>query len=244
MKTVWLGYAALLGSLIIVFVAILDSPKDEAIESNTESAVGIHAWRPRKRTPGFTSKKMPLDKDGEIAPRKLSERWISEYPVTAERWALSLKAESERGMVLNQIAISLGESDPEMALELAQRHALAVGIVDAIVGRWGRSDLKAAMDYAMGLPSKDARENALIQIYSAHAEIDPSAMAVLVNRYFPPGPAQTQVTMTILYHWLRLDETGAVAWAADFPTGELRVRAERDIERYRFYHSSDRATQR
>ncbi|MDB6080375.1 MAG: hypothetical protein JWO82_4122, partial [Akkermansiaceae bacterium] len=121
-------------------------------------------------------------------------------------------------------------------------HHLSQAIVDMITEQWGKSDLPAATAWVAGLPSSEARENALLQIFTAHAEIDPAATAVLVTQQLPPGAAQEEAAMTVLYHWLRVDEAAAADWVKDFPKGEFRIRAEAEIQGFRSYHSKGSAT--
>lgn len=246
MKPFWVVCAGIVGfGVPISFVALAPSAEVTAngvVKGSRNERTKIFrgrshtAWR--VGTEDLPFEKIPPGAQRERALRQLASRWTTKDPVAAVRWAESLKLESEREMALNQIAVAWGKKNPALAIELAQRFQLSQGIVDTISGRWGQIDLDAAMAWALDLPSKPAQENALLQIVSAHAEINPPAAALMVGQHLLPGPEQREAAMTVLYHWLRFDEVAAVNWSETFAEKELRSRAEAEIRGFRLYRAS------
>ncbi|GAA5126448.1 hypothetical protein GCM10023212_29900 [Luteolibacter yonseiensis] len=182
--------------------------------------------------------KIPAGAKRESALRQLANRRATDDPQKAVRWAESLVSEPEREVALNLIAVAWGKKNPLLAIGLAERHHLSQGIVDAISGQWGKTDVQAAMEWALRLPAQTEQENALLQILSARAEIDPATAARLVTEQLPPGQAQDEAIMTVLHHWLRSDESAAVAWVENFPDGELKTRAESEITGFLSYRAA------
>lgn len=246
MKPFWLGCAGL-AVLVIPISAIIFAPSAGMTGRGTEQAAtknGLQTLRGHRRavsrdgTADQSFEKIPAGGEREATLRRLAGRRATDDPAAAEHWAGALKLESEREVALNHIAVEWGKTNPIMAIELAHRHNLSQGIVDTISGRWGKTDPQAAMKWALGLSSETEQENTLLQIFAAHAEIDPAAAALLVTEKLPPGPGQDEAVMTVLYHWLRVDEAAAVAWVANFPDGELRVRSEAEIRGFRAHRAA------
>jgi hypothetical protein len=181
---------------------------------------------------------MPAGEKRENILRLLAGRKAVDDPAAAERWAESIKLESEREVALNHIAVAWGKTTPPKAIEMAQRHRLSPGIMETIYEQWGRTDPQAAVKWALGFSSGEEQERALSQVLSAHAENNPAGAALLVSERLPPGPVQDEAVMTVLYHWLRSDEEAAVAWTEAFPDGKLRLRAESEIRGFRTYRAA------
>lgn len=246
MKPLWRVCAGSAG-LVVLISAVIHVQSSSVVGGDKEqtsakevqrSSRGHNRAEPRDGAADLKFEKMPAGEKREITLRRLVARRAADDPATAERWAESIKLDSEREVALNHLAVAWGKTNPIMALGLAERHHLSQGIVETISQQWGKTDPQAAMRWALGLPSKQEQENALSQIFSAHAEIDPADAARLVSERLPPGPGQDEAVMTVLYHWLRVDEAAAVSWAENFADGELKVRAETEIRGFRSYRAA------
>jgi hypothetical protein len=250
MKPFWLGCTGFAGLAILTSTIIHvqsagvtdESAKQPSPNDGLRSTRGSRRAAARDGTADLMFEKIPAGEKREIALRRLAGRRAADDPAAAEHWAETIKLESEREMALNHIAVASGKTNPLMAIELAERHHLSPGIVETITEQWGRTEPEAAMRWAFGLPNKAAQENALLQIFTAYAEVNPAAAALLVTERLPPGSGQDEAAMTVLYNWLRFDEGAAVAWMENFPEGGLRVRAEAEVRGFRSYRAAASAS--
>jgi hypothetical protein len=78
----------------------------------------------------------------------------------------------------------------------------------------------------------------------AESESSPTDAASFVVGEMQAGPAQDEAAMAVLHQWALRDFTGASAWVNEFPEGNMRERAIRELKGLASYNQSLKANVR
>jgi hypothetical protein len=137
--------------------------------------------------------------------------------------------------------LQLAERDPRAALELAidtLPNDAHPGLFENLAGQWAVRDFQAAHEWALQQEPGEWRDGLMAHIAFAGAQSDPAAAARMVVEEMAPGQQQTEAAISVLHQWGLRDPGAAAAWAATFPPGDLRARAQAEIEGIRQYTSN------
>jgi len=91
--------------------------------------------------------------------------------------------------------------------------------------QWAERDLPSAISWAGNYPPGENRDNLFARIAFAESQTSPANAAQMVVEQISPGSTQQEAAMSILHQWALQDMTRALAWAEQFPAGELYDRA-------------------
>ncbi len=158
--------------------------------------------------------------------------WAAEDPDAALTAARRLPDGPGRNEIFGAICFGLETVKPREAATLAVALHLQNqpgAIVESLVQQWSETDAAAALEWASGLPADDHRSLYLARIAFIQSQRDPVSAANLVIGQVPPGAIQDEAVMTVLHQWGTRDLPAAAKWAATFPTGPLRDRAQSEL---------------
>jgi hypothetical protein len=96
--------------------------------------------------------------------------------------------------------------------------------------QWAALNLPAALAWTLAQPQTDTRDRLLQRIAFIQAKQFPRDAAILIVQKIQPGPFQSQAALTILHQWALQDPAAANAWINLFPPGDLKTRAQRELE--------------
>jgi hypothetical protein len=137
--------------------------------------------------------------------------------------------------------IDAESAEPEMPQELTEAQiVLALQSLTAdeanrsmlgnLTQQWATRNYSAALAWAMEYVAGEARDGLIQRIAFVRVQDWPFDAAQLVVQEIPPGPVQDEAAITVLHQWALKDQVGADAWVQRFPEGELRERAERELQ--------------
>jgi len=136
-----------------------------------------------------------------------------------------------RDAVLEIVCAEVARFDPGEAVALAQRFGSSnVNLLENLVYQWAEQNEAAAAAYALAVPPGIVRNRLLGRIALIRAHTRPADAAQLVVEQIGPGPVQSEAVISVLHEWARQDPAAARAWLQRFPEGELRDRAQQELE--------------
>lgn len=139
----------------------------------------------------------------------------------------------EEPLSLERRCLVLAETDPRQAVEFAIDSGLCdtnAGLLENLAAQWASRDFDAAHTWARQQEDGELRDALLARIAFAGAQSDPLAAAQIVSAEMASGPGQNEAALSVLHQWLLRDFKAAASWAATFPPGDLRTRAQAEIE--------------
>jgi hypothetical protein len=177
--------------------------------------------------------------DPEIEKERIQEEklrtfrdWARQQTEKAFEWALRQPDGPQRREVLVDVCYQVAQSDPAMAVSMAQQLCLDQGqgaVMENLIQQWAGQDLIAAYSWAQEQLPSEEKDELMMRIAFVYSQTDPADAAQLVSEQIAPGQTQTEATMTVLHQWALQDMQGAVAWAQLFPAGTLRERAMNEL---------------
>lgn len=185
----------------------------------------------------------PPTTERESAIRELARDWAARDPAAAEKWAAAFDDPEDRERAMSHVCLEVAGGSPRDAIEIVRRNELNSGMIESIVGQWGIADFEAAADWARELPTGDLRDNALARLALVRAEKSPVEAASMVSTALAAGPAQEEAAIAVLHQWLRKDPDAARQWVDAFPDGELKERAQNEIEGMATHRAAMQAAQ-
>jgi hypothetical protein len=160
-----------------------------------------------------------------------SRQWTRENPELALAWLVNAPAGPERDVVAEIACAQVAESDPALAVTVAERYAGGcTNLLENLVYQWSERDEAAARAYALARPAGEERNGLLGRVAVTCAKADPLAAATLVVQAIAPGEIQNEAAMSVLHQWALRDAPAALAWAQQFPEGDLHERAVNEVK--------------
>jgi hypothetical protein len=162
--------------------------------------------------------------------RQFVRTWTAQDHASALAWIEQLRDSTVRSSAIADACVVIAQSNPEEALRTAARNGLTDGpVIESVAQQWAAKDFSAAMEWAKALPVGD-REKVFARLAYVQSERDPSSAARFVAEEMSAGPIQTEAAISVLHQWALRDLPGARRWIALFAEGELRDRAESELQ--------------
>ncbi len=196
-------------------------------------ALAVLAWR--VVAPHPTASSVPTDSPLASVAAPASQKPLRyDNPVPAPEPALSPELSLERR------CLALAEHDPIEAMEFALNHHLLEtqpGLLENLTGQWASHDFKAAHEWLRKQEPGDWRDQLMARVAYVGSQSDPAAAAQIVSTEMAPGPKQNEAAISVLHQWAQRDSAAAAAWVDAFPPGDLRTRAQAELEGIRHYQA-------
>lgn len=138
-------------------------------------------------------------------------------PSEAINMLQSVAAGRQRDLILNAIAGGMAKTDPQSALDWAERQSSGRNnLVATVIGTIAVDDIDTALEYAMKLDEKTDRWHSL-QFVAMHAARDPGKVQEVATRLLAiEDTEQRQSALGVLTStWARTDPHAAADWAVD-----------------------------
>jgi hypothetical protein len=189
----------------------------------------------------FAESLEPGDQRDQIL-NQIARAWALKDAATALNWASERRDTDERERLLDVIRSEREKRDGPDAPESVVVDDLATAVkqfawdksqasaVETLTQKWAAKNLSAALEWVEQVPEGGMRDSLLLRIALVQAETAPAEAACLVVGQIPPGPRQTEAVISIVHRWGLQGFDGAVAWVNRFPDGELKTRAQRELD--------------
>jgi hypothetical protein len=173
----------------------------------------------------------------------LLKQWVKIDGTNAFHWAAQLPDPSERQIALRAGCLGLAESDPKVAIEIADR--LFAGeqrevLLQAVGHQWAVQNLDDAMSWAKLRPPDESRDKLFLEMALVAAESAPEKGAQIAAEHISPGTAQSTAALSVLNRWVQVDFTSAAAWVNQFPESQMRDQAVLHLGRAAYYQSQQK----
>ena len=179
----------------------------------------------------------------EEALRRVAQNWAAQDPASVERWATRLNDPSERVSALSDMCFQIAQTNAAQALFKAEQYGLgtASGAVrENLVQQWAGQDFYSAATWAEQQPEGEQRDEMLSRLAFVQSTTAPAEAAQLVVDQIPPGPIQTEATISVLHQWAMRDLYAARSWVELFPAGPVRDRADAELDNIAAYQNPNR----
>jgi hypothetical protein len=163
---------------------------------------------------------------------RVMQLWAAQNGRAALSWAAELSDPDERETAMFRVCAQVSGHDPQEAIRLMNDHGLDAvpnGLLENVAARWAARDWAAAYDWVSQQPVGEQQERLMARVVFEYSQTDPAKAADLAVEQIPPGPAQAEAAISVLYQWALRDPAGASQWASRFPEGALRDRAVNEI---------------
>ena len=159
----------------------------------------------------------------------VAQVWTGMDVDDAEKWATQLSNPTERNMVLGYVCFAEANIDQTRAVQVLGNSEINSArreiIVENLAQQWANQDLEPLYNQIAKLTAGDERDGLLKRIALAQSQTDPQLAAQIIAEKIAAGPIQTDAALYVLRQWAKQDMAGAVAWANQFPRGDLRDKA-------------------
>jgi hypothetical protein len=160
----------------------------------------------------------------------VAQTWTDMNVGDAEAWASQLSNPTERNMVLGYVSFEEANSDPNRAVQVLDNGLLSddrkTVIVQNLANQWANQDLQPLYNWISTLPAGQQRDDLYERVALAQSYGNPAQAAQIVANDIAPGPVQDNAALQVLRQWARQDMSAAVAWANQFPPGDLQNEAK------------------
>lgn len=140
---------------------------------------------------------------------------------------------SDHGLLLARRCLSLAESDPLAAMEMAVANHLQnvdAGLFANLMIQWAREDFSGAYEWTKKQKSGAWRDDMLARFAFLRAQADPLAAARLVVADMSAGRARDEAIISVVHQWALQDLEAALLWAQSLANETLRQRAVAEVE--------------
>ncbi len=193
------------------------------------AAVRWSAYDPAPATALLADRKT-AGEASQAALANVSAEWGRKDPANALAWAQNLPAADPRRFgILQSMLAGWSERDPAGAAVYLQARLydggeggeLYFSTVGLIAERWSKTDLNAAAQWAVSLPSRRARRDALRRVAVAWAAADLPGAARWAGS-LAADAGRGDAWRAIVTAWPSNDFDGEGAWVSNLPTGPDR----------------------
>jgi hypothetical protein len=168
------------------------------------------------------------------ACERVASQWARQDLGEAIAWIRQLSLKEDRQSALAGLAAEAVAEHPADVLALASEIQLPPerhDIISQAASRWAAVDFGGALYWARSVPDSPLRQEVVAAVAVAWADYDAKAAARLVVESMPPGPGQENALVGIVQRLATRDMKATEAWVAQFPPGQLRERAQLELER-------------
>ena len=203
--------------------------RDAFDEQLARAAVRWSAYDAAAATAFLTARKS-LGDAAQTALLNAAAEWGRKDPANALAWTQNLPpADPRRFGIVQSILAGWAERDPVRAAvylqdrlyEGGEGSELYFASVGLVAERWARLDLNAAAQWAMTVPGRRARRDAIHRVAAAWAAADLPGAARWAGT-LPADPARGEAWQVIVASWPGSDFDGEGAWVSNLPTGPDR----------------------
>jgi hypothetical protein len=167
----------------------------------------------------------------------VAQNWANLDPDEAQDWAshLSNPADNphERDNMVSYVAFAVASTDVKRAVQVLEEVPINGTrreiLIENLAQQWAESDLQPLAKWIATLPPGEERDGYFARIANAQARTDPSSASTIVSRNISPGPIQEEAALNVLRQWAWNDRSAAADWVNQFPEGEMRDRAAREL---------------
>lgn len=170
---------------------------------------------------------------GEACER-VATLWARQNLQDATAWTRNLADGKDRQRAVAGIAAEAVADHPAEVLTLASETPLPPerhDLIQQAASGWAATAPVQAVNWAKQIQDSAMREEVLASIAATWADSNPDEAARLAIDSLSPGPVQENVVMGIMQRMAGKDMAGTRLWVAQFPEGELRARAEKELQR-------------
>lgn len=166
--------------------------------------------------------------------------WIARDPRAAMEWAAQLPGGESRDAALEAACYEIAKVNPAEAVALAEKYALTNhGTLANLTQQWASRDLRSAYTWVQAKPTGEERNELASRIGYVWSTSQPAEAANFVVQEISPGPVQTEAAISVLHQWAIRDFNGAMDWVEQFPDGDIRQRAIKELAGVQNYSVSD-----
>jgi hypothetical protein len=172
--------------------------------------------------------------DRPEACERVASQWARQDFAEATAWVRQLGVSEDRQGALAGLAAETVTDHPAEVLALVseiqlppERHDL----ISQAASRWAAVDFGGALYWARSVPDSPVRQEVVAAVAVAWADYDAKAAARLVVESMPPGPGHDNALVGIVQRLAIKDMNATEAWVAQFPPGQLRERAQSELNR-------------
>lgn len=157
--------------------------------------------------------------------------WPKVDPDAALAWLARRSDPVERAEAYERVLASLATVNPARAVDMAAQRDASEGsaLAPPLVSAWAAEDFRAARRWALGLPPGDQRDRCVAAVATVEARSFPAEAADFALKRLPPGPVRDEAVITTVYYWAERSAPAARHWVENFPEGDLRERALREV---------------
>ncbi len=173
---------------------------------------------------------LPPGRARTSAVSTVATKWMqsSKAPEEVLRWLESLPEGEARSDGIKSAIDQVSDSDPAEAARLLGRFSKDHEAAQSVIANtWGRTDPKAAMEWARQIPDPDERDSALDSVIMSWSRESPEEVAAAL----PTLPEQKRLpaVMMLVLSWADRDLESAAAWVDSQPRGPLKDGAVQTI---------------
>jgi hypothetical protein len=181
------------------------------LEWTTDAPVAAFEW----------ARQLPESAEKNQLLSAVLELVAGQNPRQALEMIEALGAFPARLALQRSILLRWAESDPAAAANAAtQMKGLGSKTLADLAARWAARNLTAALMWARGISSVQARDLAVRQVVQVWAETDPHSAAGFALSQ-PPGRLRENLLTDIIRHWGNTDVDAMIDWARAMPDGAI-----------------------
>lgn len=189
----------------------------------------VTSWPPDRIAEAYDfANRLPGALDRDSLSITALEAWSQRHPGNALARVSELPDSPFRNRAIKALAIQLAATDPQGAIELAQKN-LGDGkarreAIDAAINGLAQRDPAQTVSLISSLPAGQERGDAILTACRTLSAIDPAAGLGLVAQ-LPAGQARNDAAMTLASGMAARDPHAAKDWAMTLPQGATRTNA-------------------
>jgi hypothetical protein len=166
----------------------------------------------------------------EAALRVVTQSWTKRDAVAALNWVASLSDQHERDAALENAALELAVSQPQLALQALDRRSVPRSpdsTLEGVVQQWATNDFAAARAWAEAQPAGPDRDALMTRLVFVRAGQNPADAARMASTAFSADAQRIDALSTIAHLWGAQDPTAVRELALTLDAkAQQRVRAE------------------
>jgi hypothetical protein len=166
----------------------------------------------------------------EAALRVVAQSWARRDAVAALNWVASLSDQHERDAALENAALELAVSQPQLALQALDRRSVPRSpdlTLEGVAQQWATNDFAAAYAWAEAQPAGPDRDALMTRLVFVRAGQNPADAARIASTAFSADAQRIDALSTIAYLWGAQDPAAVRDLALTLDAkAQHRVRAE------------------
>lgn len=228
----------------LLFLPVLVVPACKK-SGETPSATSEEAAKPGKSVSGPSPRGERPPRNGEttiVSPRpkagsgdsisEIAGRYLEKDPAAGLEWAKTLTDPTIKAEVMEQLAWAV-TSDLNVSLKAYEEVPSSERkrrLSSYLAAEYAHKDPEEALKWAKARSAQEDRDEALCGWATAVADKEPARAAVIVVDDIPRGIVQLRGVVAVVQRWARTDPKAASEWVYDFPEGDLKDDALKELE--------------